>query len=453
MTPISLLIVGHANTGKTSLIRTLLRDHDFGDIQNRSGTTRHVEKIALTLNDTPILDLIDTPGFEDSIGLWQTRTQAYANARSEQWLSDIQHDGQYQQAFEQEFKILKQLSSCDIILYVIDLRQAPLGKYLDELNILACANKPIVPILNFCNAQHSHETQWRHCLAERQLHAHVRYDTVAFFLADERKLYQTLQSLAPDHYDTLQAFIEQRERDAQQRIDSAQEALCKTLIDSATTQLVCAGSTPSAAESKAFEARIRQQEQAFLDHCLTLYDFRTEDVALDALPLREGQWQQDVFDPETLKSWGINSSTSAVTGAAIGAGIDILSAGLTLGTATTFGALIGAGVQTGRSFKSTLMNKLRKRSVLALNPDSLIAMLWRGTQLIGHLHHRGHAAQQAYQGSAAEPNKDMDIKALEKLFARISQRLEWHHQPTLPNHTYVDELQQAIAKNLPERTR
>lgn len=442
--PISLLIVGHANTGKTSLIRTMLRDHNFGDIQNYSGTTRHVEKITLTLNESPILDLIDTPGFEDSIGLWQTRAQAYRDVSNEQWLQHVQSDPELSDDFEQEFKILKQLTLCDIILYVIDLRQAPLGKFLDELNVLACANKPIVPILNFCNAKQSYENEWRRCLAERQLHAHVRYDTVAFFLADERKLYQTLQSLAPDHYDTLQALIEQREQDAQQRLKNAKRALCHTLIDCATSQYVCAGATPTTTESKAFEDRIRQRENALIKQCLALYDFREEDVALEDLALREGQWQQDLFDPDTLKSWGVNTGTSAATGAAIGAGIDILSAGLTLGTATTLGALLGAGMQTGRSFKSTLMNKLRRRSVLALTPDSLIAMLYRGTQLIAHLHHRGHAAQSAYCGHQDVAPEAKTIDHLEKLFARISQRPEWYEQPELPEHHLVDELQTAI---------
>ncbi|MBM6551005.1 GTPase/DUF3482 domain-containing protein [Marinomonas ostreistagni] len=446
---ISLLIVGHANTGKTSLIRTMLRDHNFGEVQNYSGTTRHVEQISLTLNDAPLLDLIDTPGFEDSIGLWQTRVQDYADTSNERWLEAVQSDSALQDDFEQELKILKQLSRCDIILYVIDLRQAPLGKYLDELNILACANKPIVPILNFCNAEQSHESEWRRCLAERQLHAHVRYDTVAFFLADERKLYQTLQSLAPDEYDTLQALINQREQDAAKRLTQAKQALSHALIDCTTSQFVCASTTPSASEKQAFEQHIRQREQAFVSYCLRLYDFRHEDVVLRDLPLQEGQWQQDIFDPDTLKSWGINTSTSAATGAAIGAGIDILSAGLTLGTATTLGAILGAGVQTGRSFKTTLMNKLRKRSVLALNPDSSIALLYRGIQLIAHLHQRGHASQQAYQGQSDTLPDKQEVARLEKLFARISQRPEWHQANELPDHELVTALQQAIDEALP----
>lgn len=451
---ISLLIVGHANTGKTSLIRTLMRDHHFGEVSNQAGTTRHVEKITLALNGKAILELIDTPGFEDSIGLWQIRqSPQYKPQNNRDWLSHIQHDPALIPDFEQELKIIKQLQQADIILYVIDLRQAPLGKYLNELDILACANKPIVPVLNFCKAPSRHESDWKNCLAERQLHAYVPYDSVAFYFADERKLYQTLQSLAPDHYDALQALIKQREEDANTRLGNAQLELTKTLLACATEQFTCRTNTPTAEESDQFEDIIRQQEQAFIQTCLDLYAFTKEDVALDNLDIQKGQWQQDLFDSETLKSWGINSSTGAATGAVIGAGIDLLSAGLTLGTATTLGALLGAGVQTGRSFKSSIANKLRQRAILALAPSTLIALLKRGEQLILHLHHRGHASQQAYtshneptQNSQTMINK-AEMAQLEKLFQRISQRTEWHHIDELPQHKYIQALQQEIQAN------
>ena len=441
----SLLIVGHANTGKTSLIRTLIRDHEFGDVQNYSGTTRHVEKISLLLGDQPLLDLIDTPGFEDSISLWQNRQRhEHQHVSNEKWLELVQQDSSLIADFEQELKVIKQLSRCDIILYVIDLRQAPLGKYLDELSILACANKPIVPILNFSRNASNHEKEWKRCLAERQLHAYVRYDTVAFYLADERKLYQTLQSLLPEQYDQLQALTKQREQDAELRLANTKTALAELLINCATTQQLCQSTTPTANESNAFEDSIRELENRFVERCLNLYAFRKEDVALEALPIHQGQWQQDLFDADTLKSWGISTGSSAATGAVIGAGIDILSAGLTLGTATTLGALIGAGLQTGRSFKSTLFNKLRNRSVLALKPESLITIFWRSAKLISHLHHRGHASQEAYQGESASKIPRTDIAHLEVLFQKLSQRSEWQSISQLPDHALIRQLNQEI---------
>ncbi len=47
---INIAVVGHTNTGKTSLIRTLLRDDCFGNIDESAGTTRYVEKSTVSKN-------------------------------------------------------------------------------------------------------------------------------------------------------------------------------------------------------------------------------------------------------------------------------------------------------------------------------------------------------------------------------------------------------------------
>ena len=67
--PIALAVVGHTNTGKTSLIRTLLRSSRFGAVRDAAGTTRHVEAATLTAAGQAVLQLFDTPGLEDSIAL------------------------------------------------------------------------------------------------------------------------------------------------------------------------------------------------------------------------------------------------------------------------------------------------------------------------------------------------------------------------------------------------
>ncbi|WP_241130446.1 GTPase, partial [Achromobacter xylosoxidans] len=36
---INVAVVGHTNTGKTSLLRTLTRDTSFGDVADQPGTT------------------------------------------------------------------------------------------------------------------------------------------------------------------------------------------------------------------------------------------------------------------------------------------------------------------------------------------------------------------------------------------------------------------------------
>jgi len=54
-TPLRVAVVGHTNTGKTSLLRTLTRDRSFGEVDDAPGTTRQVRSAPVTLNQTVVL--------------------------------------------------------------------------------------------------------------------------------------------------------------------------------------------------------------------------------------------------------------------------------------------------------------------------------------------------------------------------------------------------------------
>jgi GTP-binding protein Era len=60
--PLHFAVVGHTNAGKTSLLRTLTRRVDFGQVSDRPGTTRHAEIVDLRLDGRVVARFIDTPG-------------------------------------------------------------------------------------------------------------------------------------------------------------------------------------------------------------------------------------------------------------------------------------------------------------------------------------------------------------------------------------------------------
>ncbi len=451
---ISLLVVGHANTGKTSLIRTLLRRHDFGDVNDRAGTTRHVESVKVNIGQKTVVTLTDTPGFEDSTGLWDVRhSNDFRSLQGSQWLQPFCDSHFAQNEFEQEAKIIKQLTNTDIILYVIDIRQAPLGKYLDELALLASANKPIIPILNFSATPSSHLDTWRKILAERHLHAVIKYDSIAFYFEDEKRLYQSIQSLMPDYYDDISSLIKSREDAAKLRSSMAISQLTDLLIKAASSRIECDQYPPKKSDTSKFEHQLRALEKNTLSSLLALYDFHEEDLTAAPLDIRNGRWQQDIFDVTTLKEWGIETGTSALTGAAIGASIDILSAGLTLGTATTVGAILGATWKTGQHYKDTLKSKLMNRYYLCADNATLTLLCLRGLSAISHLHRRGHASQHAYQILAKEKNTSLELllDEMKTYWKQAQQHPEWESkeldssQPT--KQAIITLLQTYLAKH------
>lgn len=395
--PLKLAVVGHTNVGKTSLLRTLTRDVGFGEVSHRPSTTRHVEGARLSVDGEPLLELYDTPGLEDAIALldYLERLERPGErldgpARLERFLQG----SEARQRFEQEAKVLRQLLASNAGLYVIDAREPVLAKYRDELEVLASCGKPLLPVLNFVASYQHREPQWREALARLGLHALVRFDSVAPPEDGERRLYESLGLLLEDARPALQRLIDDQQAQRLARRHSGKRLIAELLLDCAA----CRRSVEAepAAESRAIEAlrqEVRQREQRCVEALLKLYAFRREDAQASDLPLLDGRWGDDLFNPETLKLLGVRLGSGVAAGAAAGAGVDLLVGGLTLGAAALAGAIAGGALQTARNYGSRLIGKLKGKRELTVDDTVLRLLALRQQQLMVALENRGHAAQ------------------------------------------------------------
>ena len=398
--PLQITVAGHTNTGKTSLLRTLTRDARFGEVSDRPGTTRHVEAARLLVKGRVLLELYDTPGLEEPIDLLALLDQQ-TNAREDgpQRIRHFLASAPAGERFEQEAKVLRQMLRSDAAFYVIDARDPVLPKHRDELEILRLCGVPLLPLLNFVSAPASRESTWREALAGLGLHAVVRFDTVAPAEDGERLLYGKLASLLDAHRDVLNALIESHAQEARLRQLAAAELIAGLLISAAAIRL-----RVSALDSKALQAGaaqlnhwVREREQFCVEHLLSLYRFYPDDVETAALPLADGRWQLDPFDPFLLQAMGLRVGGGAAAGAAAGAGIDLMVGGVTLGAAAAMGALLGAGLQTLRHYGSNLLGKLTGETTLRVDDNTLHVLAARQCDLVLALERRGHAAITAAQ--------------------------------------------------------
>ncbi len=394
---LSLAVVGHTNVGKTSLLRTLTRDAGFGEVSHRPGTTRHVEGARLSAQGVPVLELWDTPGLEDAIALFdylerldRPGERLDGPARIERFLDAPEA----RQRFEQEAKVLRQLIGSDAGLYVIDAREPVLAKYRDELAVLALCGRPLLPVLNFVATPGNREEQWREALARLGLHALVRFDSVAPPADGEHRLYQSLALLLERARPQLEALIADHQAQAAARHQAGARLVAELLLDVAA----CRQIVPPAEEQRAIAAlhqRVRQREQQCVEALLQLFAFQRGDAEAGELPLLDGRWGDDLFNPETLRQLGVRVGSGMAAGAAAGAGVDLLVGGLTLGMAALAGALAGGGAQTARHYGSRLLGKLKGQRELTVDDAVLRLLALRQRQLLAALAARGHAAQQA----------------------------------------------------------
>ena len=198
ITSLKLAIVGHANFGKTSLLRALSHNSHFGDVSDKPGTTRHVESIKLSLANNTDITFYDTPGFEDSLALYDYITQILpANTKLDgiDKLTNFLQSPEAENLFNQEAKVIRQVLNCDAAIYVIDVREPVLPKYHDELAILANSDKPILAVLNFTSTKEQNEKEWKRLLSIIGIHAIIGFDAVFPPIDGEEKLYKSLALL------------------------------------------------------------------------------------------------------------------------------------------------------------------------------------------------------------------------------------------------------------------
>ena len=404
--PLKLALVGHTNVGKTSLLRTLTRDVSFGEVSHRPSTTRHVEGARLSVNGEPLLELYDTPGLEDAIALLdhlerieRPGERLDGPARTTRFLEG----SEARQRFEQEAKVLRQLLASDAGLYVIDAREPVLAKYKDELAVLAGCGKPLLPVLNFVAQPGHREEQWREALARLGLHALVRFDSVAPPIDGERRLYESLALLLEQSRPKLQRLIDDHEAQVEMRLSEGNRLIAELLVDvAACRRSVAAQPDLERGAIRELHDAVRAREQGCVEALLRLYGFRPQDAAAADLPLLDGRWGDDLFNPETLKELGVKIGGGMAAGAAAGAGVDLMVGGITMGAAALLGALAGGGAQTARHYGNRLLDKLKGQRELTVDDAVLRLLALRQRQLLIALAARGHAALEAIRLDAPD---------------------------------------------------
>ncbi|GFM82298.1 GTPase SAR1 [Pseudomonas cichorii] len=398
---LKLAVVGHTNVGKTSLLRTLTRDIGFGEVSHRPSTTRHVEGARLSVEGQALLELYDTPGLEDAIALLdylERLDRPGERLDGPARLARFLESSEARQRFEQEAKVLRQLLDSDAGLYVIDAREPILSKYRDELAVLASCGKPLLPVLNFVSSPQQREPDWREALSRLGLHALVRFDSVAPPEDGERRLYESLALMMESARPQLERLIEDQQAQRKARRHSAARLIAEMLIDCAACRRSV--ETDAQQEQKAIDELrrvIRQREQRCVEALLKLYAFRVQDASAADLPLLDGRWGDDLFNPETLKQLGVRVGSGVAAGAAAGAGVDLLVGGITLGAAALVGAIAGGALQTARSYGGRLLGKLKGQRELTVDDAVLRLLALRQQHLLQALDVRGHAAMDSIE--------------------------------------------------------
>jgi len=420
----AIAVIGHTNTGKTSLMRTLTRQRDFGAISAHPATTRHVELAELAVDGESVLRLYDTPGFEDSSGLL-AHIERLKAARGEDWLETIRAfagDLALQAGFGQEAKALRQILASDVLLYVVDLRDPVRGKLRDELELIGRCGRPLLPVLNFLGQDGAREDLWREQLARLGLHAVAAFDTVVYREADELALYAKIATLADRFEAPLQALTAElaAARAALRRASALIVAELAVDVAAAHRRFRVDDADAEAVAAETLKEAVRRREQEAVDALLRLHRFDRDDYAACPLPIAHGRWQQDLFDAAALERFALDSGKALAAGATAGLAIDLMTGGLSLGVAALLGASAGLAIDTVRRYGGRLKALAEGTSDMTLAEATVLAMVARDAALVSALMGRGHGAL------APIPETALEGEALHNRLAHLIREARRH---------------------------
>jgi len=430
--PLSIAVVGHTNAGKTSLLRTLTRRVDFGEVSDRPGTTRHAEAIELRAGGELLARFIDTPGLEDSVALLEFLGRQPGEARANRVRAFLAGP-EARAVFEQEAKVLRALlDGADCAMLVIDTREPVLPKYRAEIEILTWCARPVMPVLNFVRDAVSRAAQWHQALQDCNLHARVEFDVVAPLDGSEQQLYTDLATLLPARRAQLHAVALALAQAARDRQAAASRIIADALIDvAAMRRAVSAGDFADAAHQRTFvrgfQDEVRRHARKAVDELLALHAFGADDAELADWPEPAGRWEDDLFNADALRQAGAQLGLGAAVGAGLGLVADLALAGLSLGAATTLGATLGGAASGGwRPLWRKLENRIKGVQEITVEDPVLLLLAERLCRLAQALALRGHAARQALRiGAPADGGEGGDARRLVALLAPARGFAHW----------------------------
>ncbi|STZ63997.1 Predicted GTPase [Moraxella lacunata] len=390
-TPIKLIVIGHTNVGKTSLMRTLLRDGEFGEVKNASATTRHVEAVTLYANDgKPLVALYDTPGLEDGSGVMDflhehTDGRADGVERLQAFLRAVaSSDPKLSDDYSQEAKVINALLSADVAIYVVDVREPVLSKYKDELAILASSGVPVLPVFNFIKDERANFDDWRETLTRRALHAYQPFDTIAFDFASEMALWDNLGTLT--HHPAFATLKHERTELWQDMAEMGSLVIADFLVNVASFHKKIGEDDDPTPTLTTMQHATRQAFDIMQQKLLDLYKFYHVQTEHGEFAVTGAE--QDIFDSELLARYGIRTASGSMAGMIVGAGIDVATLGASLGLGTAIGGVLGGLLPNSGTIKDKAMGV----KTLTINNETLALLAIQSQNLHYTLRHLGHAS-------------------------------------------------------------
>ncbi len=421
-------VIGHPNEGKSSVLSTLAED-DSVRISPMPGETRECQTFPVSLDGREIIRFTDTPGFQNPRKTLQWM-QEYTGSDDTliQAFVDAHHENP---DFHDDCQLLQPLLRGAGVIFVVDGSRPLRNMDRAEMEILRLTGCPRMAIIN-CKEE---ETAW---LARWQSEFRKHFNSIRLFNScqatyrERIELLESLKSIDQDLQPILDQVVTAFQRDWQERNKQVTECILDLLeqgLGYSRSVAVKPGADEEAVKRglhRQYNEFLRIREKRCQEEMRSLYKHNIFNCDLPPQSIL----QEDLFSEKTWEFLGLSSSqlivAGALSGAALGAGVDVAAAGLSFGVFSTLGGLLGAAgtALKGKEFLSgvKLLGMRLDEQQLQVGPVKNIQLLFvlldRQLLFYSHIINWAHGRRD-YDRQAADA---------ETLPARIGYTTEWDRQ-------------------------
>lgn len=375
-------IMGHPNEGKSSVLSTLAED-DSVRVSPIPGETTHCRSFPVIIDGREVLRFIDTPGFQNP-----GRVLSELRRLAGQGDRIVRQFREYARAIPElrdDCELLLPVERGASIIYVVDGSRPVRNVDREEMEILRLTGQPRMAVINCKDRREEYLQDWKEEF-RRAFNANRVFNAHRATYAERILLLEALQSIDQDWHQILGRVIDAFKSDWAAR-NAATVDLIVTLLNDSLTYRRLVDADPEGVDRgreeeylRSYNQTLSTKESAVHQKIRDLYKHNIFNYQLPARSLLH----EDLFNERTWQILGLSKKQLAIigglSGAAIGAGLDIAHAGLSMGIWATVGGAIGAlGAIIGGetvSANATFMGMRLGGQQLQIGPTKSIDLLF-----------------------------------------------------------------------------
>jgi hypothetical protein len=343
----TLVVVGHVNKGKSSVVATLTED-DTVPVDRTPGTTKRSGVYELVVDGAPVLRLVDTPGFQDAPAALEWMRQRARDAGDRpRVVAEFVAAHRGDEDFADEVELLGRLGGDVGLLFVVDASREYRPVHEAEMEILRWTGRPGMALLNRIG-DGDHGEEWKPVL--RQFFHVVReFDAHGVGFGERLALLRAFAEVHEEWRAPVERAVAALEREDAARLHRALRAVADGVLDClghVEKQPLRPGEEAGDRDDvlrEAFHDALREREARTRREVERLFRHHRLGAEAPAFELLAA----DLFGETSFELFGLTRRQLLVRGAgwgaAAGAVIDLMVGGFSFGTGAVLGGVFGGG--------------------------------------------------------------------------------------------------------------